>query len=181
MPWPLEASMNNTLKAFKDSGDYDPAVQEWEVKPEADKTWANLKIMVSNEYSKFHRQNASTAKSVGYGSANAAIDDYAAITEELVATVTEQSEQRIKELTKETADAMKEIKVLLEGKTATPATDGTQTARAKKRAEYRKKLAAATACVNCESKHPNVPDDKCWELDAKAASHKAGWKSSKST
>jgi hypothetical protein len=48
VPWLLEASMNNTLKAFNDSGDYDPAVREWDAKPEADKT-----IMVSNEYSKF--------------------------------------------------------------------------------------------------------------------------------
>jgi hypothetical protein len=24
--WPLKASMNNTVKAFNDSGDYDPAV-----------------------------------------------------------------------------------------------------------------------------------------------------------
>jgi hypothetical protein len=63
VPWPLEASMNSTLKTFKDSGDYDPAVREWEARPEIEKTWANLKIMVSNEYSKFHRQNTATAKS----------------------------------------------------------------------------------------------------------------------
>ena len=140
--------------------------------------------MVSNEYSKFHRQNASTAKSVGYGSANAAIDEYVAIIEELVATISEQSKQRLKELTKETYDALKEMRALLEAKTAThpaPVTALGISARAKKRVEYKKKLDAATACVNCGNKHPNVPDIKCWELEANAASRPAGWKSSKSS
>ena len=176
--------MNSTLKAFKDSGDYDPAVREWEAKPEADKTWANLKIMISNEYSKFHRQNTATAKSVGYGSANvatAAIDDYVAITEELVATITEENEKKIKALTKETTDMLNQIKALLENKPVTPATESGQSARVKKRAEYRKKLASATACANCGNKHPNVPDAKCWELKANAATRPARWKSTKAT
>ena len=183
VPWLLEASMNNTLKAFKDSGNYDPAVREWKAKPKADKTWANLKIMVSNEYSKFHHQNTSTAKSVGYGSANAAVDDFAEITEELVATISKQTEQRIKELNKETAKAIREVKALLEGKTVAPApaTTGTQSARAKSRVEYKKKLKASKPCVNCGNKHLNVPDAKCWELEENAASCKADWKSSKST
>jgi ribosomal protein L32 len=184
VPWPLEASMNSTLKAFKDSGDYDPAVREWEAKPEADKTWANLKIMVSNEYSKFHRQNTATAKSVGYGSANsatAAIDDYVAITEELVATITEENEKKIKALTKETTDTLNQIKALLENRPAATANEPSQSYRAKKRAEYRKKLANTTACANCGTKHPNVPDAKCWELDANAATRPAGWKSAKAT
>jgi hypothetical protein len=184
VPWPLEASMNSTLKAFKDSGDYDPAVHEWEAKPEADKTWANLKIMVSNEYSNFHCQNTATAKSVGYGSANsatAAIDDYVAITEELVATITEENEKKIKALTKETTDTLNQIKALLENRPATTAAEPGQSARAKKRAEYRKKLVSATACANCGNKHPNIPDVKCWELEANAATRPAGWKSAKAT
>ena len=189
VPWPLEASMNSTLKSFKDSGDYDPAVREWEARPEIEKTWANLKIMVSNEYSKFHRQNTATAKGVGYGSANAAtVEDYAAITEELVATISEENEKRIKVLTKETTDALNQIKALLEQKSTNakaPATannaSAEQSDRAKKRAAYRKKVAEATACVNCGKKHPSIQDDKCWELEANAASRPSGWKSSKST
>jgi ribosomal protein L32 len=182
VPWPLEASMNSTLKAFKDSGDYDTAMRKWEASPEVEKTWANLKIMISNEYSKYHRQHAATAKSVGYGSANEAIDEYVAITEELVATISEENEQKLKALTKDTTDILKEIKALLENKAPAqaPTAAGTQSARAKKRTEYRKKLAAATACVNCGSKHPNVPDNKCWELEANAASRPTGWTSSKS-
>ncbi len=189
VPWPLEASMNSTLKTFKDSGDYDPAVREWEARPEIEKTWANLKIMVSNEYSKFHRQNTATAKGVGYGSANAAVvEDYAAITEELVAAITEENEKRIKVLTKETTEALNQIKALLEHKSTNataPATANNvsagQSDKAKKRAAYRKKMAEATACVNCGNKHPSIQDDKCWEIDANAASRPAGWKSSKST
>ncbi len=183
VPWPLEASMNSTLKAFKDSGDYDLAVRKWEARPKVEKTWANLKIMISNEYSKYQHQHAATAKSVGYGSANEAIDKYVAITEELVATISKENEQKLKALTKDTTDILKEIKALLENKAPAPAptATGTQSARVKKRTDYHKKLTVATACKNCGIKHPNVPDDKCWELEVNAASRHPGWTSSKSS
>lgn len=111
------------------------------------------------------------------------MDEYVAITEELVATISEDNEQKLKALTKDTTDILKEIKALLENKAPAqaPTAAGTQSARAKKRTEYRKKLAAATACVNCGTKHPNVPDNKCWELEANAASRPNGWTSSKSS
>ena len=63
VPWPMEASMNSTLKAFKDYGTYNALVREWEAKPEINKTWENLKVMILNEYSKFHHQHTSMAKS----------------------------------------------------------------------------------------------------------------------
>ena len=53
VPWPMEASMNSTLKSFKDCGDYDVPVREWEAKPEVQKTWDNLRIMILNETSSF--------------------------------------------------------------------------------------------------------------------------------
>ena len=112
--------------------------------------------------------------------ATAAIDNYVAITEELVATITEENEKKIKALTKETTDTLNQIKALLENKPVAPATEPGLSARAKKRAEYRKKLASATTCANCGNKHPNVADAKCWELEANAAMRPAGWKSAKS-
>ena len=193
VPWPMEASMNSTLKSFKDCGDYDAPVREWEAKPEAYKTWDNLKLMISNEYSKFHRQHTSTAKSTGYGSANA-LEEYVMITEELVANISEENEkklqthvQRLESLNKANTDMLKSIMSLLDksgGSNATaPATtvSGAKQDRQQKRSEYKKRLETATPCTHCKKKHPNRADEKCWELDANAASRPAGWKSVKAT
>jgi hypothetical protein len=94
VPWPMEASMNSTLKAFKDCSTYHALVREWEARPEISKTWENLKVMILNEYSKFHRQHTIMAKSTGYGSANA-LEDYVTITEELVANISEENEKKL--------------------------------------------------------------------------------------
>ncbi len=184
--------MNSTLKAFKDCGDYDAPVREWEAKPEINKTWDHLKIMISNEYSKFHRQHTSTEKSTGYGSANA-LEDNVTITEELVANISEENEkklqthmQRLESLNKANSDMLKSIMVLLEKSglnAAAPATStgGAKQDRQQKRSEYKKRLEAATPCVHCKKKHQNRADDKCWELDTNASSRLAGWKSTKVT
>ena len=112
--------MNSTLKSFKDCGDYDAPVREWEAKPEAHKNWDNLKIMISNEYSKFHRQHTTTAKGSGYGLANA-LEEYVMITEELVANISDENEmklqthvQRLEALNKANTDMLKNIMTLLE-------------------------------------------------------------------
>ena len=180
--WPMEASMNSTLKAFKDCGDYDALVRGWEAKPEIDKTWDNLKIMISNEYSKFHHQHTTMAKSTGYGSANA-LEDYVMITEELVANISEENEkklqthvQRLEAHNKANMDMLKNIMAIWEkpgGSNATApaaATAGTKTDQQQKQADYKKRFDAATPCVHCKKKHPNRANDKCWELDANAAS-----------
>ncbi len=186
VPWPREACINNALKAFKDAGEYDPAVREWEAKPEAEKTWDNVKKMITSEYSKYQRQHATTAKSLGYGAANA-MEEYAALTEEVVAAITEEHAKEMKTQMQRMEDLANAMKELMAGAKAqqTPAanaTEGkTQTERAKKRAEYRKKLANATACTHCKKKHPTRSDDKCWELEANAADRPASWKSVKTT
>ena len=95
VPWPREACMNSALKAFKDTGDYDAPVREWEAKPEADKTWDNFKMMITLEYSKFQRQHSTTAKNVGYGTSKA-VEEYAALAEEIVANLTEEHSNDMK-------------------------------------------------------------------------------------
>jgi hypothetical protein len=193
VPWPMEASMNSTWKAFKDCGNYDAPVTEWEAKPEINKTWGNLKIMFSNEYSKFHRQHTTTAKSTGYGSANA-LEDYVMIIVELVANISKENEkklqshmQRLEALNKANMDMLKNIMAILEkpgggNATATkPEINGTKTDQQQKQADYKKRVNIATRCVHCKKKHPNHTNDKCWELDANATSGPAGWKSVKAT
>ena len=50
------------LFQLKATGEFDPAVREWEAKPTADKTWANIKTFISAEYAKENKQNKLSAK-----------------------------------------------------------------------------------------------------------------------
>ena len=141
--------------------------------------------MVTTEYSKFQRQHSTTAKSLGYGSANA-VEDIAALTEEVVAAITEEHAkemktqmQRMEALAKAMTELMSGAKAQLPA--ATGSASGKKTERQKKREEYRKKLQNATACTHCNRKHPNRSDDKCWELEANAADRPENWQSVKST
>ena len=184
VPWPREACINNALKAFKDAGEYDAAVREWEAKPEVDKTWDNVKKMITSEYSKYQRQHSTSAKSLGYGAANS-IEDYAALTEEVVATLTEEHSKDMKAQVQRMEALAKAMTDLVAGlKSQTPsatAQNNEKTDRQKKRQEYRNKLKDAKECIHCKKKHPNKPDDKCWELEANSADRPENWKSSKST
>ena len=47
---------------LKATGEFHPAIREWEAKPAADKTWANIKFFISAEYAKENKQNKLSAK-----------------------------------------------------------------------------------------------------------------------
>jgi hypothetical protein len=89
------ACMNIALAHFCKCGKFNPAVREWEARPNALQTWDNLKIMMSIEYPKAKRQDATTAAAAGYGSANAMINDYVMVTEELVANLTKEQNKKM--------------------------------------------------------------------------------------
>ncbi len=188
VPWQREACINNALKAFKDAGEYDAAVREWEAKPEAEKTWDNVKKMITSEYSKYQRQHSTSAKSLGYGLANA-LEDFAAMTEEVVAALTEEHSKDMKaqmQRMEALAKAMTELVAGVKGQlptapnTAGGATDD-KSDRKKKREAWREKMKNTKECAHCKRKHPNKSDDKCWELDANSADRPENWKSVKST
>ena len=80
--------MAKVLKSFKDVGDFDPAIQEWEARPVAMQTYANLKVVMCLEYSKLNRQDATTAQATGHASANNVVELMAQVTEELLAELT---------------------------------------------------------------------------------------------
>jgi hypothetical protein len=44
------------------AGEFNPAIREWESKPMAEKTWANIKTFISTEYAKENKQNKLIAK-----------------------------------------------------------------------------------------------------------------------
>jgi hypothetical protein len=164
------------LFQLKATGEFDPAVREWEAKPVADKTWANIKTFISAEYAKENKQNKLSAK---HFKANAMMEQ-AEATEELIANLTEAHTRQMEALVKSTSEAMKEMMLLLkENKTPTP--KATDEEKKKKRDDKRKKYNDAPICKHCGKKHPSKAEDECWELEKNKDSRPATWKSTKST
>ena len=58
----LNERTDMALYYLKSTGEYDAAVREWEAKPVAIRTWANIKLFMSAEYAKENKQNKQTAK-----------------------------------------------------------------------------------------------------------------------
>jgi hypothetical protein len=175
----LKERTDMALYYLKSTGEYDAAVREWETKPVATRTWANIKIFMSAEYAKENKQNKQTAKQM---KANA-IEEQAEATEELIANLTEAHTRQIEALIKANTEAMKEMMSLVKDKTITPTNPTNQTSeeKKKKREEKQKKFLNAPICKHCGKKHPSKKEDECWELDKNAASRPASWKPTKST
>ena len=175
----LKERTDMALYYLKSTGEYDAAVREWETKPVATRTWANIKIFMSAEYAKENKQNKQTAKQM---KANA-IEEQAEATEELIANLTEAHTRQIESLIKANTEAMKEMMSLVKDKTITPTNPTNQTSeeKKKKREEKQKKFLNAPICKHCGKKHPSKKEDECWELDKNAASRPASWKPTKST
>jgi hypothetical protein len=161
---------------LKATGEFDAAVREWEAKPAAQKTWANIKTFISAEYAKENKQNKLTAKQF---KANA-IDEQAEATEELIAALTEAHTKQMETLIKSTTETMKEMMLLLKENKTNP-TKSTDEEKKKKREEKRKKYNDAPICKHCGKKHPSKAEDDCWELEKNKESRPSNWKSTKST
>jgi hypothetical protein len=164
------------LFQLKATGEFNPAVREWEAKPAAQKTWANIKTFISAEYAKENKQNKLSAK---HFKANA-IQEQAEATEELIANLTEAHTRQMETLVKTTTEAMKEMMLLLK-ENKTPTTKATDEEKKKKRDEKKKKYNDAPVCKNCGEKHPSKAEDECWELEKNKDSRPLTWKSVTST
>jgi hypothetical protein len=163
---------------FKSTGEFDAAVREWEAKPSADKTWANIKTFISTEYAKENKQNKLTAKQF---KANA-IDEQAEATEELIAALTEAHTKQMETLIKSTTDTMKEMMLLLkDNKSTNNSTKQTDEEKKKKKDEKRNIYKDAPVCKHCGKKHPTKVEDDCWELEKNKEARPSNWKSAKST
>ena len=97
------------LFQLKATGEFDPAVREWEAKPAADKTWANIKTFISAEYAKENKQNKLSAKHFKVNT----MQEQAEATEELIAHLTEAHTRQMETLVQTTTAAMKEMILLL--------------------------------------------------------------------
>ncbi len=121
------------------------------------------------EYAKAKRQDALTAAAVGYGSANAMIDDYVMVTEEFVANLAEEQNKKMDETVKQLEVLVASITTMtaaFKGAKATPkttpatnataATTGapaTNANRKAKREAYQQRLLNAVTCTHCGRKH----------------------------
>ena len=181
------AMMAKALRSFKDAGDFDAPIREWEARPVAAQTYANLKALMCAEFTKLNRQDSTTARSAGHASANNVVEEMAQATEELVAELTERHTKQFETLIKANNEAMQKLTAaILAGKSGTaaqtPATSAEAAVKkAAKAAAWAEKKRTATTCPHCDRVHPNRTHDQCWELPANAAKRPADWKSVKST
>jgi hypothetical protein len=164
------------LFQLKATGEFDPAVREWEAKPAADKTWANIKTFISAEYAKENKQNKLSAKHFKVNT----MQEQAEATEELIAHLTEAHTRQMETLVQTTTATMKEMMLLLK-ENKTPINKVPDEEKQRKRDEKKKKYNDAPVCKNCGKKHPSKAENECWELEANKASRPANWKSMKST
>jgi hypothetical protein len=105
----LNECRDMALYFFKASEEYDTAVREWEAKPAADETWANIKIFISTKYVKENKQNKLAVKQF---KANL-IKEQAKATKELIANLTEAHAKQMEILIKSMTDAMREMMNLM--------------------------------------------------------------------
>ena len=173
----LNEQRDIALFHLKATGEFDPAVCEWESKPAAQKTWANIKTFIAVEYAKENKQNKLSAKKF---KANA-IQEQAEATEELIANLTKAYTGHMETFVKTMTEAMKEMMLLLKENKSTTSNKLTDKEKKKKRDEKRKKYNDAPTCKHCSKKHPSKKEDECWELEKNKDSYPARWKLSKNT
>jgi hypothetical protein len=164
------------LYHLKAAGEFDPAVCEWESKPMPQKTWANIKIFISVEYTKENKQNKLTVK---HFKANA-LQEQAKATEKLIAMLTDAHTKHMENLIKTTTEAMKEMMLLIK-ENKTPNISAMDAKKKKIRNKKQTKYNKAPVCKHCGRKHPYKAKDKCWELEKNKDSCPLKWKSTKST
>ena len=170
----LELRLAFALAAFHVSGEFEPALRDWEAKSKADQTFENFRVFIQKEFGKQHKQNTTTAKSVGYGIANSITDKeidqidqleaQALFVAELANSMQEQSQKQFKEM--------------MEMFTATFAKNSpspTNPKNPKSGADKKKKK-----CPHCGLEVYHKPE-ACFELEANAAKRYPGWTSKKST
>jgi len=162
------------LATFQASGEFEPALRDWEAKPTADQTFVNFRVFIQKEFGKQHKQNKTTAKSVGYGIANSITDKeveqieqleaQALFVAELANSMQEQSQKQFKEM-------MEVFKATFEKNSPS----ATNPKNPKSGADKKKKK-----CPHCGIEVYHKPE-ACFELEANASKRPAGWKSKKST
>ena len=77
IPAQHELRLATALCWFQQSGKFDSALQLWETKPTAQKTFSLFQVYIQKEFTKHTKGDKQTAKASGCGLANATADEEA--------------------------------------------------------------------------------------------------------
>jgi hypothetical protein len=113
----LNERRDMALYFLKASREFDVAVREWEQRPVGQKTWQNIKTLISAEYAKENKQKKLTAKNF---KANMIEEQAEATAEELIAALTKNHTCQIEILIKSTTKAIKEMMSLIKNDQKAP-------------------------------------------------------------
>eukprot|EP00804_Cyclotella_cryptica_P022210 CCRYP_017948-RB/>CCRYP_017948-RB protein AED:0.43 eAED:0.43 QI:0/0/0/1/0/0/2/0/229 len=160
------------LATFQASGEYEAPLRKWLAKPRVDRTFTNFRVFMQQEYSKHHKQNKSTAVSVGRGIANSIthkpdvqidhLEAQAILLAEVANSIQETSQKQFKE--------MMELFTKALASKGSPTTTSADVSTKKKKKK----------CPHCLLEVYHKPE-KCFELEANASKRPEGWKSKKTT
>ncbi len=155
--------MVKALKSFKDADNFDAAICEWEARPVATQTYANLKVVMCAEFSKPNQQDATTARATGHASVNNVVEEMAQATEELLAELTKWHTKQVESLIKSNSKALEKLTatILAQKPAVTGTAAGKPTSKAAKVAAWTEKNRTATTCPHCNLKHPNCTHNQC--------------------
>ena len=161
------------LATFEASGEFEPALRDWDAKKKSEKTFPKFRVYMQQEFGKHHKHNKTTAKSVGHGIANSVTDKQveeldkieaqAFVLAEFANSINEQNTKQFKEM-------MELFKKALDSKDSPKPgnQNGGGGGKPKKK------------CPHCGLMVYHKPE-KCFELEANADKRPANWKSVKST
>ena len=173
------------LDSFKATGEYEIALGDWDKKPTADKTFANFRPFILKEYAKRSKPNNSTAKSAGFGIANAAqVRALEELREEQQAETAWAVSEIARSLQKGNEDSMKALTDMV-SKLLTKLDDNKSNSNQNSQGNRRRtranpNLEGKAPCKHCNTVHAK-PESECWELEANASSRPKGWTSRKTT
>ena len=140
-----------------------------------DQTFTNFHVFMQKEFGKHHKQNKTTAKSVGFGISNSVTDKDIAQIEQLkvqALMITELANSMQEQSHKQFKEKMEMFKDKFDAKTSPSPTNLKNT---KSGADKKKKK-----CPHCGLEVYHKPE-ACFELEANAAKRYPGWTSKKST
>eukprot|EP00804_Cyclotella_cryptica_P030119 CCRYP_009530-RB/>CCRYP_009530-RB protein AED:0.38 eAED:0.39 QI:0/0/0/1/1/1/2/0/363 len=162
------------LATFADSGEFEPALRDWDAKSATHKTFANFRVYMQQEFGKHHKQNKTTAKAAGHGIANNVTDkevDHLDQIEAQAFVLAEFANSLNEQTTKQFKEMMELFKKTLETKDPPkPGNSGSGGGGGRK---------TKKTCPHCGLEVYRKPE-KCFELEANADKRPAGWKSKKS-
>ena len=142
---------------FKQSGEFDFALERWEALPAAQKTFTAFRVMIQKEFTKHNKRDKQMAKGTGRGLANNVIaEEEAQIQALALADV-------VNALTAQTNAQMDKMMEMFK-----------EAMSAKSSGILPNTTFTHPKCPHCSRRHPK-PDD-CWELDKNASKRPKNWK-----